>query len=228
MNKLLSASLSIAGTAAAIALTTSASHAASFTVLGNSCPGGTCGTLQQAGYTVSGGGVVNPAQTTPDYKTPGTNNETSWDPTDTSSQVTAYNVTSSKNSPSGATTPITISNLQGVLSFLWGSVDTYNKISFDDGSSFTGTDIATVLGLTPPKTDAGNYKFDAFVKFTGNFTSAVLEAVENPTFTGDEAKQIAFEVAAPTSVPEANGVSTLLLIGAVAGGLALKNRFQQA
>ena len=239
MNKLFSAFLSITGTTAALALTASASQAASFTVsgvtgniLGNSCPTTTCTTLEKAGYTVSGGGVLDPAANKRNrYLIPGSNTETSFDPVNNASKIQSYNVTSKVNDPANASTPIVVSNLAGDFSFLWGSVDNYNKVEFFKGnqlvSTITGTNLATALAPQVPASPntAGNYKFDAFVKFTGDFTSAKL-SVFQATRT---ASQIAFEVAAaPVAVPEASGMSTLLAIGAVAGGVALKNRLGQA
>lgn len=235
VNKLFSAFLSIAGTTAAIALTASASQAASFTVsgvtgniLGNSCPTNICTTLQKAGYTVSGGGTLDPAANKKNrYLIPGSDNKTAFEPVNNAYKIQSYNVTSRIDDPVGAINPIMVSNLSGTFSFLWGSVDNYNKVEFFKGdqlvSTITGTNLATALSPLVPASpnSAGNYNFDAFVKFTGDFTGAKL-SVFKPTNT---ATQIAFEVAA-ASVPEASGVSTLLAIGAVLGGVALKTRLQ--
>jgi hypothetical protein len=106
-----------------------------------------------------------------------------------------------------------VSNLAGAFNFFWGSVDSYNTIEFFNNAgsigSVTGTDVATLAGIP----GSGNYGFDAFVKFSGDFTKATLSSTS-----------AAFEVAA---VPEASGTLSLLALGAMSiGSLALKNRFQ--
>ncbi len=239
MKSLLTTSVSLLTTsvavlsATAIALTAAASQAASFTsgpvtanILGNSCPTAKCVTLQKAGYTVTNGGIVDPAQNKKNsYLTPGSNTQTTFDSADTSDEVESFNVVSLKNDPVGAKSVMTVSNLQGALSFLWGSVDTYNKVEFFNGnnlvSTITGTNIANALGITSFN-NAGNYNFDAFVDFTGGFNSAKFSVFDSNLATNDT--QIAFEVAA--AVPESTGISTLLVMGAIAGGFALKNRLQ--
>lgn len=182
------------GLAAAAALGFSSLASASpinMTFGGEACPY-TCVNLAAAGYTVSGGAVVDPATSAyKAYKIPG-------EDTGNSGNVTSYNVTSSLDDPTGATVPVTVSNLKDAFSFYWGSVDTYNILTFMEGGSvvgtYTGTDAHndTGLGGTPQ-----NYAFDGLFTFTGGFDTVILSSSNG----------VAFEFAA---VPEP---STLALLG---------------
>ena len=96
-----------------------------------------------------------------------------------------------------------------VFDILWGSIDSYNTLSFSNGFSIDGTQLAALLGFGAGPT---NYEQVALVHFA--FDTAVTSA----TFTSTSA---AFEFAlAPVPVP-AGG---LLLLGAMGGLAALRRR----
>jgi hypothetical protein len=212
MKSLLTASVSLL-TASVAVLAANSAQAFTWSIAGYECPATTCTDLLTAGYTVSGGGLVKPASdSSGNYLTPGSD-VNGLDMIDDSAKVLSYNVISSVNNPDGATTKMDVSNLAGAFNFFWGSVDSYNTIQFFNGAdpiaSVTGEDVANAARIP----GSGNYGFDAFVKFSGDFTKATLSS------TG-----VAFEVAA---VPEASGTLSLLALGAMSiGSLALKNRFQ--
>lgn len=210
MKSLLTASVSLL-TASVAVLAANSAQAFTWSIAGYECPATTCTDLLTAGYTVSGGAVAS-GDLGGYYLTPGTDKKGS-DTIDDSDKVLSYNVISSENTPDGATTNMDVSNLAGAFNFFWGSVDSYNTIEFFNNAgsigSVTGTDVATLAGIP----GSGNYGFDAFVKFSGDFTKATLSSTS-----------AAFEVAA---VPEASGTLSLLALGAMSiGSLALKNRFQ--
>lgn len=65
---------------------------------------------------------------------------------------------------------IEYANQQNSFKFLWGSIDTYNTLTFlDNGNpvfSITGTTLAeTYLGATGPNNTRGNYELVALVRF---------------------------------------------------------------
>ncbi|WP_206211918.1 PEP-CTERM sorting domain-containing protein [Wenzhouxiangella sp. XN24] len=167
--------------------------------LGEDCIAATCVQLGDR-YTVSGGAVIAPAEFEPgDYKTPG------WDSSDPDKTL-SYNVTSSKNVPPGAISKIVISDLDGAFDFYWGSVDSYNVVTFFSGGSnvlaITGTTLSSIGGGT-----ANNFGFDAYVSFVGKFDKVELSS----------ANGVAFEVA--TAVPEP-GTLALLGLGLIGVGFA--------
>lgn len=209
-------------------LSAAPANAVSFTVKGNQCPTAKCVDLGSAGYTVSGGAITD-MDIKNSAKTPGTDNTTSYDPFDDSDKVSSYSITSKKNTPSGASTPITVSNLDGIFEFFWGSVDTYNFISFwKDGAKvdlFSGKDIATSsdVGIMSPN-KYGNYNFDAFVSFVGDFDSVKLFNQESGH--APEETLIAFEVAA--AVPEPASLIGLATFGLISGSTLLAQKRQQA
>jgi len=87
------------------------------------------------------------------------------------------------------------------VSFFWGSLDTYNTISFSDGTSFTGTDIAADTGLLATGcqnlTDCNRY-----FTFTGaNLTGFTLSSSSN-----------SFEITNISAVPEP-GTWTMMILG---------------
>ena len=170
---------------------------------GYDCIADSCVNLANAGYDVSGGGVVNPsANASGLYLIPGSN---SSNPDNTLS----YNVTSreSQTDPAGSGTPITVSNLDGAIDFYWGSVDAYNVVEFFSGTDsvweITGTTLANALG----RSTTSNYHFDAYVSFVGGFDRVVFSS------TGGAA----FEIAA--AVPEPGALS-LLGLGLIGLGFA--------
>jgi hypothetical protein len=199
-------------TGAAVALAAMPAQAVSFTVEGYECP--TCVNFDDAGLTTIGGDVVNPSVSNSDHKTPGTDVNAAAGDT-SNAPVSSFSFATKEG------TPLEVFGLDGVFEFFWGSVDNYNVITFFNGDtevdSFTGVDIAdVVLGLGAPTKGAGNYNFDALVKFTGDFTKATLTSTN-----------IAFEVAAAPSVPEPASILGLAMVGLI-GGSFVKRRSQEA
>ena len=110
---------------------------------------------------------------------------------------------------------LTFAAIQTSFSLLWGSIDSYNSITFSGGSSadvtYTGDDIASYLGLT---TSTQNYEHVALVSFEDmDFTTV--------TFTSG-AKAFEFALA-PVPVPAAG-----VLMVAALGGLGLVRRRKSA
>jgi hypothetical protein len=71
---------------------------------------------------------------------------------------------------------------QSSFSLLWGSIDSYNTLSFDNGQSWTGTDIVRLLGLPG---SAANYEQVALVTFSfdaGSKFSSVTFSSSQPAF----------------------------------------------
>jgi len=91
----------------------------------------------------------------------------------------------------------------GQVSFFWGSVDTYNTITFNDGTSFTG---AQIIGLSPTgcQTSSLCNAFVTFIAGPGGITSFDLTSSSN-----------AFEVDSFTTqvrgVPEASTWAMIIL-----------------
>ncbi|WP_008318848.1 PEP-CTERM sorting domain-containing protein [Leptolyngbya sp. PCC 6406] len=213
-------------TGAAVAFSALPAQAVTFSILDYQCPTATCVDLAAAGYNTSGGALIDPAGDLKNsYLTPGSDIG-GPDTVDDSDKVTSYNITSRKNVPVGATSAIEVFDLKGAFDFFWGSVDTYNVVEFfkggvSTGFVFTGSDIATAAGVGPANS-SGNYHFDAYVLFEGDFDKAVL-SVHDTLGTG-----IAFEVAAKTAVPEPASILGLVAMGLLGGGSLLKRQTQEA
>ena len=120
---------------------------------------------------------------------------------------------------------LTFNIAQTVFNILWGSVDSYNSITFSDGSTdwtYDGVDIALAAGIIDAtqaaidKTKDVRYEISALVNFS-DFDNAFTSVSFNST-------NVAFEYAlAPVPLP-AGGV---LLVTAL-GGLVLARRRKSA
>lgn len=186
-------------TALAATATTTAQAAVISSASLEGCPTASCVSFQEAGFDVTGGGVVNDGASIKNRaKTPGSNFGFGTD-VDDSASVSSYNVLSVKDVPEGAKTAMTVSGLDGILKVFWGSVDTHNVINFNDGTSISGLDIGQWFGLGAADANrAGNFRFDAFVTITGYFSEAVFGVDKALGGNG-----IAFEVATSAeAVPE--------------------------
>ncbi|MCH8551557.1 MAG: PEP-CTERM sorting domain-containing protein [Natronospirillum sp.] len=202
--------------------------------LGNSCITDTCVDLAAGGYDITGGGLVDPAQSKHHtYLIPGSD-------TGNADAVTSFNVISPANDPEGSATDIKVGNLFGYFDFYWGSIDTYNEITFYSAEqqvvllsdsqeglgfgyyepwswTFTGSDAMAVIAeyygesYQYGSNNQGNYATDGYFRFTGSFDSLMMSS-----------DGVAFELATRTaSVPEPG---TLALFGAGLSGLVLARR----
>jgi hypothetical protein len=199
-------------------------------IIGNDC-GGICVDLGSVYSNVTGGAVAPPSQGT---KTPGANDETLFDPVDTSAQTESWSFTEDHSIVTTGASPIEVKDLSSAFEIFWGSVDTHNRLTFSSGTEVTGQDIADALnsaGAFAPdpdvtSNDAGNFKFDAYVKFSAvqgsSFDAVTLDAL-------GLGNGFAFEAATrKVSVPEPASVLGLAIAGLVGGGSMLKRREKSA
>lgn len=182
---------------------------------GTACIAASCADLATAGYTVSGGAVLT--DTLSGYgKKPGAD-------TGNAGAVSSFNVTSSKDTPTGAIDPITVTGLNGNFSFYWGSIDSYNLVEFFLGDalyfSFNGTDLASLLGTS----SSPNYDTDQYVTFSATGPARLTRISTFDSVKLSSANGVAFEVAA--AVPEP-GTLALLTLGLVGVGVGSQRRKQ--
>ncbi len=112
-------------------------------------------------------------------------------------------------------TTLTFSSPQNSFSILWGSIDSYNTISFSNGSIWTGTDIINLFTLGG---SAASFERVAELRF--DFDAA--KSFNTVTFTSTQA---AFEFALPSQVPEPG---TLALLGLALGVAGVVSRRRKA
>lgn len=131
-------------------------------------------------------------------------------------QTQSYFSVGEAGTAGGVASPVTLDYTtdQTFFSILWGSIDTYNTISFfDNGSlvaSYTGTDIVNEFTLPDNSTNPGNFEVVALLDFS--FTG--LDKFDAVKF---ESSTNAFEFALPVPIPAA----LPMLLAAVSGlGLA--------
>jgi hypothetical protein len=78
----------------------------------------------------------------------------------------------------GGSVKVNISGPANQLTFYWGSIDTYNTITFSDGTSFTGASIAPEIP-NGCQTSAACAGLVTFQDLTGTFTSFTLTSSSN-------------------------------------------------
>jgi hypothetical protein len=123
-----------------------------------------------------------------------------------------FQTTGSYLSVTGSGTENVSFSARNSVSFFWGSLDTYNTISFSDGSSFTGAQIAAMTGLLATGcqtlTDCNRY-----FTFTGtNLTGFSLASSSN-----------SFEITNISAVPEP-GTWAMMILGFLGVGFTAYRR----
>lgn len=117
---------------------------------------------------------------------------------------------------------LTYATAQSTFKMLWGSVDKSNVISFFLGAvpvfSYTGNDLATLLGLTPPGPAPGSFEEVVLLSF-GDFDGGFFDRI---TFTASN--RPAFEFALPEAAVIPVPAAGLLLVTALGGMAVLRRR----
>ena len=194
-------------------------------ILGDACPVAYCAApTAEIGY-AGGGAIVDtaPLSVENEYLTPGTDSGTEGN-------IKSYLVNSDLDSPTGAITD-SMFNVDGKFEFFWGSIDTYNEVTFSfDGDPdvvFTGENLADELAGSlfdlGVADEFGNYDEDLYVRFMGDFNKVSLGITDDLT---DPESGIAFETA--YAVPEPASLLGLGVVGMLSGTLLRKRNEQEA
>ncbi len=118
----------------------------------------------------------------------------------------------------GSSIKIHFTNPQSAISFLWGSVDAYNKIVFAGGEFYTGTQAATAAGAIAD----GNQFEDGsvYVAITPGAMFTDVTIISDPSYSFE----LADIRATTTSFGVPDGGVTLMLLGAALVGLETLRR----
>ena len=110
---------------------------------------------------------------------------------------------------------ISFTHPQAELAFLWGSVDDYNALRFDNGPQYQGSTFASFANITPVQGQGPGGSAYAEFFVPGGFTTVTFSST-----------QYAFEFAGvQASVPD-GGMTLMLLGGALVGLATLRRKFR--
>jgi len=151
-----------------------------------------------------GGATVSPT-VAPEYLTDGYG----------SSLTTSAGASGNYLSTGVGTITITFATPQTSLVLLWGSVDTYNTLTLNDGYSLTGTDVATQAGFLADGTQGVGGS--TYVRITPStpFTSATFTSTMN---------SFEFAGVAASTTPEPSGMVLMGTIVIAIGFVAVRRR----
>jgi hypothetical protein len=94
-------------------------------------------------------------------------------PTGTPRGTTGNYLTVANNQPAGIGT-FTTALSYNYFGLLWGTIDTYNSITFSNGFSYTGTQLAALAGISPNGTQERYVTFD----FSGDGAAGFFNSVQ--------------------------------------------------